>query len=289
MTTVLTHAWNTEAGFHWDDADAPAALKKTLEPLSGLKFAGARGAVDESSIRTVDCTGTTHTVLTRVVALPPLADGRTMRRTRHLIVDQIPAGVLPGQMMHDDSIVPVGGQPDLGDDTTACLVSAPPQVSWDMCGGNWTDTIAARVRAGDAVRVIFPSAHPAMDWWRAIEPAIGSIAWQRWVLLERFPQDAGADVVIAVDGTPCAQAMRSSGRSILDLAADPQPPAQDATQDIATSPAAPAEEPSHAPDVVLTPGGPPVGLMALTGLAVLLVIGAVITIVLALQSGTPAL
>jgi hypothetical protein len=286
---AAVHGWRSSPreGFDWIEAsdDLPSLLLEAMEPLSGLQFAGTQKLNDQWSSRMVEASGIRWVVLSRISAVDALPDGRPLRIARHLVLDHPIAGTLPGGLLYEDRQRPLVGGGGLGDDTTSEILDRGPKVDWHACGGDWTQTIAARVAAGDPVRVIFPSTHDVLEWWCAIESAIGTLAWQRTVLLGQLPSEDGADVVFAVEGSPCADALRASGRIVLDLAASPaQPPTDEHMQTTGDVPE--FEAPSVAPDVELTPGGPSFGLGALGVLALLLLGGAIWVVVSSMNAGT---
>jgi len=288
MIRTAEHTWQTTPteGFDWSvlPEGLPKALLHALEPHSGQQFAGAPESVTEWSMRIVQAAGVHWQILSRVESKPAMRDGRANRATRHLILEQPSRDCLPGALLHEDAQRPIGGGDQLGHDSMSQSVDQPAEIDWTPCGGDWSEAFANRIHAGDPIRAILPSTICALTWWRAIETQAGPRAWNRNVLLERLPDESGADVVIAVDGTPCAAALRSSGRSILDLAASPASPPTDTLE----------AAPQHTPDmpeatvmtaVELKPGGPPVGLAALTILALVLVGGAVAVLVWAMNTG----
>lgn len=287
MIRTAEHTWQTTPteGFGWSvlPEGLPKALLQALEPHSGQQFAGAPATVTEWSMRTVQAAGVHWQILSRIEGKPAMNDGRVNRATRHLILEQPSRDGLPGELLHEDAQRPIGGD-QLGHDSMSQILTRPADIDWSPCGGDWSEAFAKRIHAGDPIRAILPSTNCALTWWRAIEDAAGHRAWNRNVLLERLPDESGADVVIAVDGTPCAAALRSSGRSILDLAASPASPPTD------TLAAAPEQTPDMPEATVmatveLKPGGPPVGLAALAILALVLVGGAIAVLVWAMNTG----
>ena len=289
MILAAVHGWRTSPteGFDWIETseDLPKVLLEAMEPMSGLQFAGAQSPTDEWSSRMIEAAGTRWVVLTHISPTQSLPDGRPLRTTRHLVLDHPIQGTLPAGLLYEDRQRPLVGGGGLGDDSTSEIVDRGPTVDWHACGGDWTRTIAARVAAGDPVRAILPATHDVLEWWCAIEDAIGPLAWHRTVLLGQLPDEDGADVVLAVEGSPCADALRASGRIVLDLAASPaQPPTDEQMQPMSDAPA--PEAPAARAEVELTPGGPPIGLAALGVLALLLLGGAVWVIISAMTAGT---
>jgi hypothetical protein len=292
MIRVAEHTWQTapSEGFDWSvlPEGLPKALLQALEPHSGQQFAGAAATVTEWSMRTVHAAGVHWQILSRIEGKPAMRDGRVNRATRHLILEQPLRDGLPGALLHEDARRPIGGGDQLGHDSMSQEVDRPTEIDWAPCGGDWSEAFANRIHAGDPIRAILPATNCALTWWRAIEATAGPLAWNRNVLLERLPDEGGVDevidVVIAVDGTPCAAALRSSGRTVLDLAASPATPPTDT---LAAAPLQSSDMPEATvmTTVELKPGGPPVGLAALTILALVLVGGAIAVLVWAMNTG----
>ncbi|MCH2135848.1 MAG: hypothetical protein MK101_04600 [Phycisphaerales bacterium] len=279
MTFQAVHGWQdgADGGFRWlhQDEGIPADVTTALERLSGHPWLSSPAPPSTFSISLVDAGGEPWHALTRVAPKGSLPDGRPLREAHHLVSPAIGGGALPGQQLHE-----LGGAA-----YTAGHVDPP----WDACGGDWSHSIAEQIAAGRPLQIVFPKGADALQWWMAIEARLGQQTWKRTVLLERLPGAAGADVVIAVDGSPCCAALRSAPRALLDLATTPRTPPTAASQDTPPIPYTPtllsAGEDVQMPDVELRPGGPPVGLAALTVLALLLLVGAAVVIVWALDTG----
>ena len=284
MIRTAAHIWRTtpSPGFAWteDSTVLPEALREALESCSGLCHAGQNGATTEWAVQVVNAAGLHWHVLTRVEPQPALSEGRVNRAARHLVLQHPLAGAGPARVLLDDVHHAVGGEHVLGDDAMSTDIQTRIRVDWTACGGDWSEAIAARVRAGEPVRAVLPATHSALDWWAAIEASCPEVAWNRTVLLERVPAGSPADVVLAVDGSACATQLRGSGNAILDLARTPaEPPEGAAAHMTARAAANPGgSAPVVLEDVVLEERGLSAGLALLTLLAVGLIVAAAFVI-----------
>ena len=285
MTLIAEHAWSNDAqgAFQWTNVSdgIPQALQEALEPLSGYPW--LEHGSDPPIIwamRVVEAGGVPWHVLTSGRHGGTLPDGRPLRHVRHVVLDQASPTIGPGRHLALDT-AGIG----VGDDTSMINADARTAVDWSHCGGDWNTALAKRIEAGQTVRLILPATASAMDWWLAIESSIKSNLWQRTILLELLPGEAGADVVLAVDGTPCADALRDSGRAVLDLARSPAPPPADDVE-VETNAIDVVQTPGPIPDVAMMPGGPPVGLAALASLALILIAGVIAAVMWAFKTGS---
>ncbi len=286
MNLIAEHAWNSEAqgGFQWTNVsdDIPQSLQEALEPLSGYPWLGHGSAPPMTwAMRVVEAGGMPWHVLSSGRAQGTLPDGRPLRQVRHVVLDQASPTIGPGRYLALDT-----AGTGVGDDTSMMHADASTSVDWSRCGGNWEAILAQRIDTGQTVRLILPATASAMDWWLAIESRVNVNLWQRTVLLELLPDETGADVVLAVDGTPCADALRDSGRAVLDLARSPTPPPQADANDEPTNPIDVLQTSGAIADVAMTPGGPPVGLAALAILALILIAGVIAALIWAFDTGT---
>lgn len=286
MTLVAEHGWRNDPvpSFQWTTVSAPMgqALREALEPYSGYPWLhhGANGPVTWS-MRPIDAAGVQWHVLTTGRPAGSLEDGRPLRVVRHLVL-QGPSTMLPGRHLSLDA-----AGPRSGDATPGVDADDYHSVDWAPCGGNWSSVFAKRINEGLAVWAILPSTATAMDWWLSIEAHLDPTLWHRTILLELLPDDTGANVVLAVEGTPCAEALRTSGRALLDLARTPAAPPDDARLVPMGEPDAVSDRGARQiPEVQLTPGGPPVGLAALIALALILIAGVIAATLWALDTGS---
>jgi hypothetical protein len=284
MTLIAQHSWNHDGqgGFQWTTMPEgmPVSLREALEPYCGYPWLGHDEPLPITwAMRAIEAGGLQWHVLSTGHATDALPDGRPLRHVRHVVLEHPLNSMLPGRHLALDA-----ADTGDGDDTSMIHAGAKAAVNWTHCGGDWSRVFAERVKAGMNVRVILPATCAAMDWWLSIEQHLDATVWNRTILLEQLPDETGAHVVLAVDGTPCATAMRQSGRAVVDLATHPEAPPEDPITP--TSKAKHIANPVQLPDVELAPGGLPVGLTALTAVALVLAAGVVAAILWALDTGS---